>query len=139
LGLDKPKGALVASVNDNGPAQGGGIQPGDVILNFDGKTVPDMRHLPRLVAESTVGKSVPVTVWRKRQAKTVQVTVGKLEETEQVAAKEPAKGAPSKADTGSVTTLGLTMANITPELKERFSLSDEKGVVVLDVGKDSPA
>ncbi len=51
LGLDKPHGALVASVNDNGPAQTGGIQPGDVILSFDGKPVPDMRHLPRLVAE----------------------------------------------------------------------------------------
>ncbi len=51
LGLDKPQGALVASVNDNGPAQNGGIQPGDVIISFDGKAVPDMRHLPRLVAE----------------------------------------------------------------------------------------
>ncbi len=51
LGLDKARGALVASVNDNGPAQNGGIQPGDVILTFDGKKVPDMRHLPRLVAE----------------------------------------------------------------------------------------
>jgi len=139
LGLDKPKGALVASVNDNGPAQTGGVQPGDVILSFDGKTVPDMRHLPRLVAESNVGKSVPVTVWRKRQPKTLQVTVGKLDETEQVAAKEPVKSLPSKSDSGTLTTLGLTLANITPDLKEKFSLSDEKGVVVLDVSKDSPA
>ena len=139
LGLDKPHGALVASVNDNGPAQAGGIQPGDVILSFDGKKVPDMRHLPRLVAESTVGKSVPVTVWRKRQETTLQVTVGKLEETEQVAKEEPAKSKPAPADSGTVTTLGLTLANITPELKEKFSLTDEKGVVVVDVTKDSPA
>jgi serine protease Do len=139
LGLDKPHGALVASVNDNGPAQVGGLQPGDVILSFDGKIVPDMRHLPRLVAESTVGKTVPVTVWRKRRQTTLQVKVGKLDETEQIAAQEPAKSQPSAADTSTVTTLGLTLSNITPELKEKFSLSDEKGVVVVDVTKDSPA
>src|SRR5712691_1130116 len=139
LGLDKAHGALVASVNDSGPAQGGGIQPGDVILTFNGKTVPDMRHLPRLVAESTVGKSVPVTVWRKRQESKLQVTVGKLDETEQVAKEEPAKGKPPAPDSSTVTTLGLTLSNITPELKEKFSLSDEKGVVVVDVTKDSPA
>jgi len=139
LGLDKPKGALVASVNDNGPAQAGGVQPGDVILSFDGKPVPDMRHLPRLVAQTGVGKTVPVTVWRKRQATALQVKVGKLDETEQVAAKDPAKDKPSKADKSTVTTLGLTLSNITPELKEKFSLADQKGVVVVDVSKDSPA
>ncbi|MGC2411311.1 MAG: DegQ family serine endoprotease [Stellaceae bacterium] len=139
LGLDKPYGALVASVNDKGPAQLGGIEPGDVILSFDGKKVPDMRHLPRLVAESTVGKTVPVTVWRKRKETTLQVKVAKLDETEQVAAKEPAKDKPSKADTSTVTTLGLTLSNITPELKEKFSLTDEKGVVVVDVTKNSSA
>ena len=139
LGLDKPHGALVASVNDNGPAQRGGVQPGDVILSFNGKPVTDMRHLPRLVAEAHVGAAVPVTVWRKRQQATLQVTVGKLEETEQVAAKETPKDKPSKPDTGNVTLLGLTLTNITPELKDKFSLSDQKGAVVVDVTKDSPA
>ena len=66
LGLDKAQGALVASVSDNGPAQAAGIQPGDVVLTFDGHEVNDMRHLPRLVAETPVDKTVPVTVWRKR-------------------------------------------------------------------------
>jgi len=139
LGLDKPSGALVASVSDKGPAQLGGIEPGDVILSFDGKKVADMRHLPRLVAESTVGKTVPVTVWRKRKETTLQVKVAKLDETEQVAAKEPAKEQPPTADKSTVTTLGLTLSNITPELKDKFSLTDEKGVVVVDVTKDSAA
>ncbi|HEV2335654.1 MAG TPA: DegQ family serine endoprotease [Stellaceae bacterium] len=139
LGLDKPSGALVASVSDKGPAQLGGIEPGDVILSFDGKKVADMRHLPRLVAESTVGKTVPVTVWRKRKETTLQVKVARLDETEQVAAKEPAKERPSTADKSTVTTLGLTLSNITPELKEKFSLTDQKGVVVVDVTKDSAA
>ena len=67
LGLDKAKGALIASVSDNGPAQVAGIQAGDVVLSFDGREVTDMRRLPRLVAETPVGKTVPVTVWRKRK------------------------------------------------------------------------
>src|SRR5579862_2353755 len=73
LGLDKAKGALVASVNDKGPAQLGGIQPGDVILTFNGKPVEDMRHLPRLVAETPVDKMVPVAIWRKRKEVMLQV------------------------------------------------------------------
>ncbi|HVB15486.1 MAG TPA: DegQ family serine endoprotease [Stellaceae bacterium] len=139
LGLDKPHGALVASVNDNGPAQKGGIQPGDVILTFDGKPIPDLRHLPRLVAETRVGKTVTVTVWRKRQQASLQVTLGKLEETKQVAAKDANPDKPSKGDAPSVTTLGLTLSNITAELKDKFSLSDDKGVVVVGVTKDSAA
>jgi serine protease Do len=140
LGLDKAKGALVASVNENGPAQSGGVQPGDVILSFNGKPVADMRHLPRLVAATAVDKTVPVTVWRKRKEVTLQVKVGKLEETEQVAAQEPAKPKPAKDEGGTVTTLGMTLSNVTAELKEKFSLSDDaKGVVVVSVGKDGPA
>jgi serine protease Do len=140
LGLDKPKGALVASVNDNGPAQTSGIQPGDVILSFDGKPVNDMKHLPRLVAETAVGKTVPVGVWRKRKTETLQVSVGRLDETEPVAAKEETpKNKPLKENLSTVTTLGLTLSNVTTELKEKFSLADEKGVVVVDVAKDSPA
>ncbi|HEX2151475.1 MAG TPA: Do family serine endopeptidase, partial [Stellaceae bacterium] len=79
LGLDKSRGALIASVNENGPAQTGGIQPGDVILSFDGKPVSDMRHLPRVVAGTKAGKTVPVTVWRKRREETLQVAVGRLD------------------------------------------------------------
>jgi len=142
LGLDKPRGALVASVNDNGPAQAAGIQAGDIILTFDGKPVLDMRHLPRLVAETPVERTVPVTIWRKRQESTLQVKVGRLEETDQ----QQASAQPStlnkgpKEDAGTVTTLGLTLSNITQDLKEKFSLSDDsKGVVVVDVAKDSPA
>src|SRR5207248_2484907 len=117
-----------------------GIQPGDVILTFDGKPVTDMRHLPRLVAETPVDKSVPVTVWRKRKETPLHVKVGKLDETEQVSAKEAPKKAPAKDDAPTVSALGLTLANISPEMKEKFSLADDsKGVVVVDVAKDSPA
>jgi serine protease Do len=140
LGLDKARGALVASVTDNGPAQAGGIQPGDVILTFDGRPVVDMRHLPRLVAETQVDKVVPVTVWRKRQEASLKVKVGRLQETETASAQTETKTPSPKSDTGSTASaLGLTLSNVTPELKEKFSLADDaKGVVVVEVAKDSP-
>jgi serine protease Do len=141
LGLDKAKGALIASVSDNGPAQAAGIQAGDVVLSFDGKDVSDMRRLPRLVAETPVGKTVSVTLWRKRKESLVQVTVGRLDESDQqqASSQEPPKKA-AKDEAGVVKTLGLTLSGITPDLKEKFSLAgDAKGVVVVDVAKDSPA
>jgi serine protease Do len=141
LGLDKARGALIASVSDNGPAQAAGIQAGDVVLSFDGREVSDMRRLPRLVAETPVGKTVPVTLWRKRSESSVQVKVGRLEESDQQQAstqETPRKGA--KAEAGTVKTLGLTLSDVTADLKEKFSLADDtKGVVVVDVTKDSPA
>jgi serine protease Do len=140
LGLDKARGALVASVTEKGPAQASGIQPGDVILKFNGKPVTDMKQLPRLVAETPVDKSVPVTVWRKRKETPLQVKVGRMQETEQVSAQETKKEKAPKEDKSTVTTLGLTLSNITPELKTKFSLGDDaKGVVVVDVAKDGPA
>src|SRR5215468_10743267 len=141
LGLDKARGALIASVNDNGPAQMAGIQAGDVVLSFDGREVSDMRRLPRLVAETPVGKTVPVTLWRKRTENTVQVKVGRLDESnqQQANAQEPPKKG-GRDDAGVVKTLGLTLSGITTDLKEKFSLADgSKGVVVVDVAKDSPA
>jgi len=138
LGLDKAKGALVASVSDNGPAQAAGIQPGDVILTFNGKAVEDMRHLPRLVAETAVDKTVPVTLWRKRKELSLQVKVGRLVEVENVAQQETQKEQPTKSS-DTVKALGMTLADVTPALKEKYSLGDDaKGVVVLDVAKDSP-
>jgi len=140
LGLDKARGALVAGVNDHGPAQQAGIQPGDIILSFDGKAVTDVRHLPRLVAETRVDKVVPVTVWRKKQETRLTVKVGRLVETETASAKVSDKPAAPKDQAETVTALGLTLSTITPELKEKFSLSsDSKGVVVVDVAKDSAA
>jgi serine protease Do len=140
LGLDKARGALVASVTEKGPAQAAGIQPGDVVLSFDGRPVSDMRHLPRLVAATAVDKTVPVGVWRKRQEVQLQVKVGKLEESDQQASTQPEPTKKGSKDEGAtVTMLGMTLSNITPELKEKFSLADDtKGVVVVDVAKDSP-
>jgi serine protease Do len=139
LGLDKPRGALIASVREGGPAQAAGIQPGDVVLTFDGKEVTDMRHLPRIVAETPIDKTVKVTIWRKRKEHVFEVKVGELNDEDQQAALSPKQQAPAEVP-GTVKALGLSLANLTPELRERFSLAeDSAGVVVTDVSPDSPA
>ncbi|PDT38737.1 serine protease [Rhizobium sp. M10] len=85
LGLDTAKGALVAGVIKGGPVDDGSIKAGDVILKFDGKTVNEMRDLPRVVAESTVGKEVDVVVLRDGKEQTVKVKLGRLEDSDQAA------------------------------------------------------
>jgi serine protease Do len=140
LGLDKARGALVASVSDKGPAQVAGIQPGDIVLKFDGKDVTDMKRLPRIVAETPIDKAVKVTVWRKRQENTVDVKVGELDESEKVASAASGQATPSPGGGATVKALGLSLSNVTPELKQKFSLADDAdGVVVVEVASDSPA
>ncbi|MGH6973036.1 MAG: DegQ family serine endoprotease [Stellaceae bacterium] len=138
LGLDKPKGALIASVFDGGPAQKAGIQPGDVVLTFDGKAVVDMRHLPRIVAETPIDKTVKVTVWRKHKELTLDVKVGELKDNvEQASATNKV---PPPAPGTNVKSLGLSVADLTPELRERYQLADDSaGVVVTNIDKDGPA
>jgi serine protease Do len=139
LGMDKPHGALIASVKEGGPAQVAGIEPGDVVLDFDGKEVADMHHLPRVVAETPIDKPVKVTVWRKRKEVTIDVKVGELKEEEQQAAL-PAKQQPLAPSDSLVKVLGLSLANLTPDLRERFSLADDAaGVVVTGVADNSAA
>jgi serine protease Do len=92
LGLDSAKGALVAGVIKGGPVDNGSIKAGDVILKFDGKDVDEMRDLPRVVAESPVGKAVDVVIMRDGKQQTVQVTLGRLEDSDQAAATSSDKG-----------------------------------------------
>ncbi|CAN7325026.1 Do family serine endopeptidase [Rhizobium rhizogenes] len=92
LGLDGAKGALVAGVIKGGPVDNGSIKAGDVILKFDGKDVDEMRDLPRVVAESPVGKAVDVVIMRDGKQQTVKVTLGRLEDSDQAAAATSDKG-----------------------------------------------
>ena len=140
LGLGESRGALVASATAGGPAEKAGIQQGDVVLEFDGKQIDRMRSLPRLVAETAIGKAVQVKLWRKGKIQDVQVTLGELPEDEQLA--ELGQPAVPQSPTGrvKVDALGLTLAAITPELKTEYSLPEAaKGVVVTEVVPDSPA
>ena len=142
LGLDKPEGAIVSAVVPDSPAAKAGLQRGDVILSFDGKPVDRLHDLPRLVAAAPVGDKAAVTLWRDHAQQTVTVEVAKLTE-ETVAANDNGTGnedttpAPA-ADT--VQTLGLSLASLTPDLRQQFGIPDSvDGVVVTSVADDGPA
>ena len=135
LGLPQDRGALVAAVTPGGPAAAAQLQAGDVILEFDGKQITKMRSLPRIVAETSIGKTVDVKVWRRGEEQTFQVTVGTLPEDEQLAELGSAPSTPPPADDGivSVPALGAKLAVIDDALRQRFQLPPEaKGVVVVE-------
>src|ERR1700728_2930070 len=85
LSIRPPHGALVAGVDEKGPAKPGGIEPGDVVVKFDGKDIKEMRDLPRIVADTPIGKQVDVVVIRKGKEETHQIKIGRLAEDEKVA------------------------------------------------------
>ncbi|MGF1629715.1 MAG: Do family serine endopeptidase [Kiloniellaceae bacterium] len=136
LRLDRARGALVAAVTQGGPAEEAGIAQGDVILEFNGREVTEMRRLPAIVAETAVGSTVDVTVWRRDGERKVRVTVGELD-AEQVAAVSPSE-TPPEAQPSDMEALGLALGTITPELRARFSLDEgAKGVVITEVKEGS--
>jgi serine protease Do len=144
LGLDKARGALVAGVTENGPAEKAKIEAGDVVTSFDDKPVTNMNALPRIVAETAIGKTVSVEVWRKGKLVKLQVNVGELDESEgpKVAAATPdPKQTPGTGrNEKSLDAIGLKLAPLTADLRKRFEIKDDvKGVVVTEVGSDSPA
>ena len=133
------RGALVARAQEDGPAAKGGIRNGDVVLRFNNRDVREMRNLPRIVADTTVGSQVPVVVWRDGKEETVQVTVAELPAEAQQAAATPNQARP-QGQTLELSGLGLTVSPITPETRDRFSLRPEqRGVVVTDVAPNGPA
>jgi serine protease Do len=136
LGLDDAEGALVASVTPGGPAETAEIEAGDVVLEFDGKAIDRMRGLPRIVAETPIGKAVEVEIWRRGERRAVEVTLGELPEEEELAAlTESEADTPSSAD---IEALGLSVASLNEELRTRFELGpDAKGVVIVDVREGS--
>jgi serine protease Do len=136
LGLDDAAGALVSTVNENSPAEAAGLEPGDVIISFDGKMIDKMRDLPRIVAETEIGKTVPVEVIRNGKGMEVQVTLGELEKAELVGiVNDEPKGAGQSFDR-----LGFTVENLTAELAGELGIdADTGGVVVTEVAEGGPA
>jgi serine protease Do len=140
LGLQEPKGALVAKVTPDSPAATAGLQPSDVILTFDGQPIENMRSLPRAVAATSIGKSVAVELLRKGQPLGLSVTVGRLPEDEEVedavkSEEEAPAPEPEREDL-----LGLSIAPLTDELRERYKIGRAiEGVVITEVKPNSPA
>jgi len=139
LKINPPRGALVAGVDDKGPAKPAGIEPGDVIIKFDGKDIKEMRDLPRVVADTPVGKQTPVVVIRKGKEETKTVTLGRLEDGEKLAAVETKPDTP--ADKPVVKkALGIELANMSDDLRKRYKIKDTvKGIVITGVDANSPA
>jgi serine protease Do len=140
LGLPNgTRGALVARVQEEGPAAKGGIRNGDVVLRFNNQDVREMRNLPRIVAETPVGRQVPVVVWRDGREQTVQVTVGELPAEPQQAAATTGPQQGGAARPTELTGLGLRVAPLSAETRERFGLKPEqRGVVIVEVAPNSP-
>ncbi len=128
LGIADARGALVADIVDNGPAQKSGIQRGDVIMTYNGKDVKESSDLPTLVAATKVGSTVPVEVSRKGKSETIEVTIGKLQEERQ------AKNWPADKSEW-----GLALRDLRPEERMQAGLKDGEGVLVSGVQPGSPA
>jgi serine protease Do len=145
LGLQQARGALVAKVVPGGPAQKAGIDSGDVITSFDGKTIASTNALTRSVAETPVGKSVNVDIIRKGKKQTVKATLGELEAAMASAKQEnsqKADAARPKAGRNEtdLADLGVRVAPLTKELRQKHDIKDDvKGVVITDVEADGPA
>ena len=137
LGLDDAIGALISSVNEDGPAAKGGIQPGDVIVKFDGMLIEKMRDLPRIVAETDIGAKVKVELFRQGKRETVTVTLGELEKAELAGVIDNGRG---QSDEFSFGSLGFSVANLNAALAKELGLDgDARGVVVREVVQGSPA
>ncbi len=137
-GFGEPRGALVAAVLPDSPADRGGLQAGDIVLSFDGKQVDKMRALPRIVSDAEVGATVPVEVWRKGRVERLEVVVGRLEENDPVSA-----SAENATSEHPVEALGLVVARPNDELRKEYELDEEAlergGLVIVGVAPGSDA
>jgi serine protease Do len=136
LTLASDKGALVASVMEDSPAERSDLRVGDIILTFDGKPIDRMRDLPRVVGETEVGKKVKVSVFRDGKEQMIKVKVEKLDD-------EPvliAEAAPEPEAELSRTAFGLSLMQLSDALRAKYNIDEEvQGVLVVDVANDSPA
>jgi serine protease Do len=140
LNIKPARGALVAGIDEKGPAKPAGIEAGDVIIKFDGKDIKEMKDLPRIVADTPVGKDVDVVIVRKGKEENHTVKLGRLEDGEKQAALTPNKDAAPQEKTVVQKTLGLNLANMTDDLRKRYKIKDSvKGVVITGVEALSPA
>jgi serine protease Do len=137
LGLPKAEGALVADVTVDGPAQKAGFRQGDVIMSFDGHNIRHVRDLPIIVAETRVGESASVKIWRKNGPMTLNPTIVEMPNNPKLAATEQPAAPPQEPQ--HVSALGLKLAPLDQDWRTRLHLGKNvKGVVVTSVATTSP-
>jgi serine protease Do len=140
LNIKPARGALIAGVEDKGPAKPAGIEPGDVVIKFDGKDIKEPKDLSRVVADTAVGKEVDVVIIRKGQEETRKVTLGRLEDTDKaVQAAVKSKEEPAEKPV-TQKALGLDLATLSKDLRSRYKVKDSvKGVIITSVDGTSDA
>jgi len=133
--LDKPRGALVVSVASGSPSDKAGLLSGDIILEFDGKEITEMKELPKIVAQTDVGKKVSVKIWRNQKEITKTITLGRLETSEDFQTQKT-ESAPK---TTLIKGLKISVRKLTKEDIELRNLpSSATGAVITEIDKDSP-
>ena len=133
--LKKPVGALVASVGKNSPADKAGIKAGDIILEFDGKKIDTMRTLPKVVANTEVGKSVQLKIWRDKKSFTKRLVLGRLESSEEFKEKKTKTVKKEK----EIESLKITVRDVTKDdITSRRLRKNTSGAVILDISSRSP-
>src|SRR5713226_9183815 len=140
LSIKPPRGALIAGVEDKGPAKPAGIEPGDVVVKFDGKDIKEPKDLSRVVADTAVGKEVDVVIIRKGAEETRKVTLGRLEDTDKaVQASAKAKEEPAEKPV-TQKAVGLDLATLSKDLRGKYKIKDSvKGVIITNVDGSSDA
>ncbi len=133
--MDRPRGALVNSVEKGSPADKAGVEATDIILSFNGKQVESSSDLPRIVGSTRPGSPVAVEVWRKGTRRTLSITVGELKE-ERVAARDAPRGQ-KPAESTAANRLGIVVAEVSAEQKKELKLTH--GLIVTDVRPDARA
>ena len=135
--LKKPEGALVASVSENSPADKAGIKAGDIILEFDEKSVDTMRALPKLVARTKVGKRVTIKIWRNQKLISKKVLLGRLESSKEFKAEN--KPEPDTSKYVKVENLKISVRDLDKnDISERKLPKNTTGVVVTEMSEGSP-
>ena len=134
--LDEPRGALVASVADGSPSDKGGIKSGDIILEFDGKIITEMKELPKIVAETEVGKTVSVKIWRNKREINKTIVLGRLETSEDF------KPQLKKEENPKLTRIDGLKIDVRPisenDINTRGLPKSTSGVVITKIDNDSP-
>jgi serine protease Do len=135
VGLDKPRGAMIAAVDAGSPAAQAKLPPGDVILGYEGTSIERSRLLPRMIAATPPNKPVKLILWRDGKEYEVELKTAALDPNRPVPPPpEPEKPKPP----ATVDAFGLKLAKITPELRKQFSLPDgAKGAVITEVPPNS--
>ena len=132
--LDKPRGALVASVAENSPSDKAGIKAGDIILEFNGVPIKEMKELPKIVAQTEVGKNVEVKVWRNGKEISKKIKLGRLETSEDFKAKKPKETKDTEIESLKINVRPIEKQDI----EERGLTKNTKGLVITKISNDSP-